>query len=147
MKKHLPLVWKQTQMLQRNARVPPMSCISHVGYLGQHRSLLKIDNMTLREVLKHKKLIKCIIDVMIQLPIATNALWCLYKNSYMNMIIACGKICYRWRHMIHSLKTPKMRLNEWSGGWMKWWKDEVVDGWIGRMSFMSLSHKQSDYSH
>ena len=29
-------------------------------------------------------------------------------------------------------------------GWMKWWMDEVVDGW---MSFMSFSHKQSDYSY
>ena len=74
MKKHLPLVWKQTQMLQRNSLVPPISCISHVGYLGQDRSLLLIDNMTLREVLKHKELNKCIIDVMIQLPIAINAL-------------------------------------------------------------------------
>ena len=51
-----------------------MSCISHMRNLGPTVTQLPTDVMTLREVVKHKKLIFCNFDVMIQLPIAVSAL-------------------------------------------------------------------------
>ena len=73
---HLPSFWKQTQLLHSNSGVSPMSCISHMRNLGPNMAQLPIDVMTFREVLKHEKLISCIFDIMIQIPIAISALGC-----------------------------------------------------------------------